>query len=678
MLYYTPMMHAIDTPSTENHQASTPPRQRFLRNLESYIADEQKADILYDHQKDIFHDTAKFLKAGENRGYIDAPTGTGKTVLFVSLAEAFGYKDNHPPKILVVTPTKDLVRQTQGGIKGDKGFAGFAPNLQVGTFYSDTPTTRKNLEDQITITTYASLKKLAAMRIAERDSEGRLQTTIVNQVNAQYDIIFLDEGHKALGPSTRNIIENLTDDKVIIGFSATPDYTTTRRLDSLLPHMIHRLDLKEAIAMGMLSPVIPYAVAAPAATAYTFTISSTGEYEPQSLRQILYDPARNQMIVELAAQFIQAGNTPIIACIPGDDMVHPHLIASQLSELTVVDADGTTRPIRAQAVTGAMSGAQRQRIYGKLEAGEIDALAYIDVLTEGWDSQRANVIINARPTRSLVAARQRMGRVLRTKADGRPAIVFDIVDPISTTTAPQVSLADIFGLAKLASSQPIGQIVPSFIEPMNELVEHLTDEYGCIAQLTDQYSQYVALVETLPKVTHGQARLEQDGRIRTFATAKRLFRRFGADSFLIDHVIERDVDHRTVCSRNQIIEAYDETGVHTLIAKLPDGVRHGNYLTEGERKYYNLEDVVDIIQRKHNRPNISYQDIETAIRQQQRSPNNIRLTRQLRAVTHRNVPLYIARTMVELEVIKVIIKHITNPTQSNSTIKSPQQNTDLG
>jgi superfamily II DNA or RNA helicase/Arc/MetJ family transcription regulator len=635
--------------------------ERFLRNLESYIADDQKADILYDHQKDIFHDTAKFLKAGETRGYIDAPTGTGKTVLFVSLAEAFSYKDARPPKILVVTPTKDLVRQTQGGVKGDKGFAGFAPNLQVGTFYSDTPATRRALEDQITITTYASLKKLAAMAIITRDAEGKVQKTIVNQVNAQYDIIFLDEGHKALGPSTRRIIEDLTADKVIIGFSATPDYTTTRRLDSLLPHMIHRLDLKEAIAMSMLSPVIPYAVRSPAATAYSLTISSTGEYEPQSLRQILYDPARNQMIVELATQFIQAGNTPIIACIPGDDMVHPHLIATQLSECTIVEPDGTKRLIRAHAVTGAMSGAQRQRIYGKLEAGEIDALAYIDVLTEGWDSQRANIIVNARPTRSLVAARQRMGRVLRTKPDGRPAIVLDIVDPISATTAPQVALADIFGLEKLTTKLPIGQVAPIFRQPMSELLEELEHEYGCIEQSTNQYTEYAALVETLPKVSHGQARLEQNGRIRTFATAKRLARRYGADSFLIDYLVAHDVDHRTVCSTNQVIEAYDEAGVHALIAKLPDGVRHGNYLVEQDRRYYNLEDVLGIMHRKHNRPNLTYQDLETAIRQLQRSPHNIRLTKQLRAVTHRNVQLYTARTMVELAVIKVLVNNLTKP-----------------
>lgn len=80
----------------------------------------------------------------------------------MTFAEAFSYQSHTPPKILVVTPTKDLVRQTQGGTKGDKGFAGFAPDMTVGTFYSDTPSGMRGLDAQVTITTYASLAKLAS------------------------------------------------------------------------------------------------------------------------------------------------------------------------------------------------------------------------------------------------------------------------------------------------------------------------------------------------------------------------------------------------------------------------------------------------------------------------------------------------------------------------------------
>jgi len=114
------------TPASKSltHTDKTPSdRSNYLANLERYIADGNKADVLYEHQKAIIQDTVTFLRNGHRRGYIEAPTGTGKTVLFVTLAEAFSYHAAKPPKILVVTPTKDLVRQTQGGTRGDKGFA---------------------------------------------------------------------------------------------------------------------------------------------------------------------------------------------------------------------------------------------------------------------------------------------------------------------------------------------------------------------------------------------------------------------------------------------------------------------------------------------------------------------------------------------------------------------------
>lgn len=258
--------------------------ERYFRNLERYIADGQKGDILYSYQKSIVNDTAKFLSSGERRGYIEAPTGTGKTVLFVTLAEAFGYQDAVPPKILVVTPTKDLVRQTQGGTLNDKGFAGFAPDLSVGTFYSDTPAGLRSLDAQVTITTYASLAKLAAMPVIIENADGSRRAKITNQINERFDVIFLDEGHKALGSNSRRIIEDIDDSTLIIGFTATPDYNASRSLATLLPHLIHRLDLKEAIMLNMLSPVVPVAIPAPETSTQDFIVGALGEYENKSLK----------------------------------------------------------------------------------------------------------------------------------------------------------------------------------------------------------------------------------------------------------------------------------------------------------------------------------------------------------------------------------------------------------
>lgn len=632
------------------------PRVKYLENLTQYVADGKHSDVLYDHQKAIIDDTITFLKTGNRRGYIEAPTGTGKTVLFVTLAEAFSYTAKKAPKILVVTPTKDLVRQTLGGSRGDKGFAGFAPHMSVGTFYSDTPTGMRGLDAQVTITTYASLLKLAATPITSVDEEGVRRTKMVNLINERFDIIFLDEGHKALGTGSKDIIKEVLPETLIIGFTATPDYHASRSLESLLPHLIHRLDLKEAITLDMLSSVMPIALHAPSETTQEFLVGSLGEYETKSLKQLIYNSARNHMIVSIASRLIQDGNTPIIACIPGETMAHPHVIADLLSEQYVEDEAGVSRPIRVHAITSSLSAASRQKIYAELEKGTIDALTYIDVLTEGWDSQRANVIINARPTRSLVSARQRTGRILRNKPDDRPALAIDIVDAIASSTAPQVSMADIFSLETITHGTIIGDISPAHLQSMQKSVRHIADSYGEIALIKNNYTLYAEMLETLPHLTRGQASITQDGKIRTFASAGRLFTRLNVDSFALEYLKQQmNIEVRMVRRHQEAIEAYDEDQIQSCLATLPDAVHTGQGLRVGDRAYISLTEILNIIMRKYPYVDANYRSVETIAHEVIKSDEELYFTKRFRARTHRGIMLYTCQTMVSVEVGQAIV-----------------------
>jgi len=649
-------MKPTDSPTTPASSALSASNKRYLRNLEQYIADGKKADVLYEHQKAIIKDTVAFLRAGNSRGYIEAPTGTGKTVLFVTLAESFSYQSEQPPKILVVTPTKDLVRQTLGGSRDDKGFAGFAPHMSVGTFYSDTPSGMRGLDAQVTITTYASLAKLAATRITTTDENGTQHTKQINLVDEHFDIIFLDEGHKALGASSRRIIKEINPETLIIGFTATPDYHASRSLESLLPHLIHRLDLKEAIKLDMLSSVIPIAVPAPTTTAQEFSIGALGEYENTSLRQLITNDKRNRMVVSIAQQLIQAGNTPIIACIPGDAMAHPNRIADMLSEQYIDDENGIPRPIRVFAVTSSISAATRQKMYGELEKGSIDALTYIDVLTEGWDSQRANVIINARPTRSLVAARQRMGRILRNKPDDRPALAIDIVDNIASSTAPQVSMADIFTVESIENGSAIGDIDADHMAAMKKSINSIFETYGTVKTITNSYTLYAELLETLPQLTRGQASIKQDGKVRTFASAGRLFTRLNVDSFALQYLKEhQDIDVRMVRRYHEAIEAYDEDQIQSLLGNLPNAVHTGQGLKVGDKSFVSLNELVAIINQKYSFVDASYRSVEALAHEIVKSDDDLYFTKRFRARTHRGVMLYSAQTMVSVAVGQSIV-----------------------
>lgn len=647
----------IPTP-TANLPASSPPvvYSRYLLNLERYVADGNKADILYSHQKAIINDTVEFLRSGNRRGYIEAPTGTGKTVLFVTLAEAFSYQAKTAPKILVVTPTKDLVRQTLGGTRGDKGFAGFAPHMSVGTFYSDTPSGMRGLEAQVTITTYASLVKLAATPITTIDEAGEHHTKLVNLVNEHFDIIFLDEGHKALGASSRQIVKDINAETLIIGFTATPEYHASRSLESLLPSLIHQLDLKEAIQLDMLSSVIPVAIPAPKTTAQEFSIGALGEYENKSLKQLIHNGSRNRMVVSIATRLIQAGNTPIIACIPGETMAHPHLLADMLSEQYVDDEDGIPRPIRVSAITSAISAAARQKIYGELEKGTIDALTYIDVLTEGWDSQRANVIINARPTRSLVSARQRTGRILRNKADNRPALAIDIVDTIAANTAPQVSMADIFTLKSIVNGSAIGDIEPTQKLAIEKLIDTIFKDYGAAEKIINNYTLYNELLETLPQLTRGQASIKQDGKVRIFAAAGRLFTRLNVDSFALEHLKQHyNIDIRMVRRHHEAIEAYDEEQIQSRLAELPNAVHTGQGLRIGDKSYISLNEIVTILRQKYPYADANYRTVEIIAHEIIKSDDDLYFTKRFRARTHLGIMLYTAQTMVSIAVGQSIV-----------------------
>jgi hypothetical protein len=335
-------------------------------------------------------------------------------------------------------------------------------------------------------------------------------------------------------------------------------------------------------------------------------------------------------------------------------MLHPHHIAERLSEQTITDAHGNKRLLRVVPITSSIASATRQQYYGKLESGEIDALTYIDVLTEGWDSQRANVIINARPTRSLVAARQRVGRILRNKPDGRPAIALDIVDQIASDTAPQVSMADIFTVEQVKSGSCIGNTTSEYQAGVDIAIKKISKTYAPITPIKNLYTQYAVLLETLPQLTRGQAQIKQQGTVRTFASAGRLYQRFSVDSFMLAH-IKDDVEVRQVRSGYEAIDAYDEQQIHQRIAELPDGGHRGHGITVDGRQYVSLYDFMNVIRHKLNQPNLTTSDIESTVWQVATSVNDFHFTKRFRARTHRGVTLYTGQTMIEMTVAQQLI-----------------------
>jgi hypothetical protein len=164
------------------------------------------------------------------------------------------------------------------------------------------------------------------------------------------------------------------------------------------------------------------------------------------------------------------------------------------------------------------------------------------------------------------------------------------------------------------------------------------------------------LLETLPQLTRGQASIKQDGKVRTFASAGRLFTRLNVDSFALEHLKQHhNIDVRMVRRHHEAIEAYDEEQIQSRLAALPNAVHTGQGLRVGETSYISLNELVTILRQKYPYADANYRNVEIIAHEIVKSDDNLYFTKRFRARTHRGIMLYTAQTMVSIAVGQSIV-----------------------
>lgn len=414
----------------------------YLYNLENHLSTTSNGNtqiLLREHQHNVLEDIYNFLASPpttdsgcvQRRGYIELPTGSGKTAIFSTLVNVL----NRPlpgtelkPKALVLVPKLDLVGQTVG-VDGQRGFAQFAQDTEVSEYHGK----KKDLSGEAVVMSYQSL--LGAVERGDISGD-------------DFDLIICDEAHRALGKKTRAAIEQIANGNLMLGLTASPEFKN-RHVRDLFPEQIHSMELRETIEMNLLSPVRCFAVASDA----EIETLKSGEFSEKELAQLIENEWRNKKAVEFAKVFVADGKSGIVSCLPGEGTKHASDIAESIGQEFIEDKiTGEFRRIRAVAVSG--TSENRQAIYEAFERGEIDVLTYVDVLTEGWDSTRAKFLINLRPTTSPVNAIQRLGRVLRKSDD--PKDIATVVEFIDKTDKQLFTFFHVFGEETIEQGNVVG------------------------------------------------------------------------------------------------------------------------------------------------------------------------------------------------------------------------------
>lgn len=323
---------------------------------------EQAREInLYDYQRTAKTAVKNLFISGQRRAMLMSPTGSGKTIIFVSIIQDALAKGS---KILIVVDAISLIEQTSR-VLDDYG-------IEHGIIQADNP--RRSY--------LARVQLASAQTLARRDTD-------------KYDLIIVDEAHVSY-LSTRRLID--THKGYAIGFSATPFHAKGKED---WHNLIVVARMGELIEKGFLSPYIVYAPKPPDLSRIT---TQNGDFNQKELGEEVDKP---KIIGDVVTTWLKYGEDRLTMCF-GVNIAHSKHLCSEFNRYNV----------KALHIDSWDDDAIVADAIHKFKTQQIKVLCSVAKLIKGFDVPEVGCISDAAPTKSLSRHIQKWGRGLRT-ADGK-------------------------------------------------------------------------------------------------------------------------------------------------------------------------------------------------------------------------------------------------------------------
>jgi DNA repair protein RadD len=306
------------------------------------------------------------------------PTGCGKTVVAAMLIEFMADK-----RVLFVAHRRELINQAH---------ATFARHgITAGVIMADDDRVNPDARVQV-----ASVQTLSA-----------------RGVKAGYDLIVIDEAHRALANGYQDIAKVMPG-AMVLGLTATPCRTDGRGLGEFFDSMVAIAKPSDLYAAGHLAKPVTYVapkeVADEVERATRGVRTRSGDYEPGGLGRAMNTRKLIGKIVEERQRLA-----------PGVPTV---LYAASVKHSRDIAAEFRAAGAKAAHLDGNTPTDERDGILQGLSDGSIEVVCNYDVLVEGWDLRSLGCVILARPTQSVSRYLQMVGRVQRPW-EGKAPIVLD-------------------------------------------------------------------------------------------------------------------------------------------------------------------------------------------------------------------------------------------------------------
>jgi DNA repair protein RadD len=329
------------------------------------------------YQQRAVHDLRLAFRDGARAPLLVLPTGGGKTICMAEILRGVAARDR---SAVVLVHRRELITQTAHKLS----LAGVPHGIIAA---GSSPTDH-------------------AIQVAS------VQTLVrrLEQVNTTPDLIVIDEAHHATAGSWKRVMDHWPD-ALRLGVTATPVRLDGRGLSAVFDRLIHGPSVADLIFTDYLVNSRMYAP--PAVADLSALKRRAGDFATDQATAAMDRPTVTGDAID-HYQRLAKGQRAIVFCC---SVQHAEHVAAQF----------LAAGIPAATLLGTAASHDRDATVARFDAGAVQVLVTVDVVSEGFDIPAASCAILLRPTQSLGLYLQQVGRVLRPAPGKTHAVILDHV-----------------------------------------------------------------------------------------------------------------------------------------------------------------------------------------------------------------------------------------------------------
>lgn len=318
-------------------------------------------------------------ESGRTRTLLVLPTGTGKTIVFASVAAD---QVRAGDRVLILAHRGELLEQAADKLQRSTGLVSAVEKAE---------STCLNSWFRVVVGSVQTLQRTARL---ERFPHHYFGTIII------------DEAHHAITDGYRRILDYFDRAKVL-GVTATPDRGDMRNLGEVFDSLAFEYRLTDAIKEGYLCRIMAQTI--PLKLDISTVGFTSGDYSLGQLGTAL-DPYLEQIAAEMAQR-----------CKGRKTVVFLPLIKTSQKFRDLLNAHG----FRAAEVNG--QSTDRKEVLADFDAGRYNVLCNSMLLTEGWDCPSVDCVVVLRPTKVRSLYSQMVGRGTRLSPGKTDLLLLDFL-----------------------------------------------------------------------------------------------------------------------------------------------------------------------------------------------------------------------------------------------------------